>query len=219
MITQTRSRQSGDEHAQHPFASLSRTPRAYLVAPPPSSPLGDALPHVDWSDAYAIGIPAGASRRDPEEWADAVFHAPPVWIQVLFGVRELLVRAVGIERGGAHVFDIVSRTADEVVLGVDQSHLGFRACVLVERHRVVVTTVVQFHNRRGVAYFALVRRVHTLIVRSMLARAARALADPAMKAADSCAGANTYQPHPDSSCTSADLPQRAPSNGAQPQEN
>jgi len=190
-----------------------------LVPPPPSPLLADALPHADWSDAYAVHIPTEAPARDPQEWADAVFHAPPVWIQVLFGVRELLVRAVGIERAGEHVFDTVSRTADEVVLGVDQSHLGFRASVLVERDRVVVTTIVKFHNRRGAAYFAIVRRLHPLIVRSMLARAARALADPAIKAADSCAGASTYQPHPDSSCASADLPQRAPSNGARTQEN
>ena len=65
---------------------------------------------------------------------------------------------------------------DEVLLGADQSHLGFRASVLVERDRVVLSTVVELHNRRGRAYFALVRRLHPLVVRGMLARAAKKMA-------------------------------------------
>ncbi len=206
------------EHARHPFARQSRPPRAYGVPPPNSPLLADALPDADWSDAYAVEIPEEASRRDPQEWADAVFHAPPRWIQLLFGVRELLVRTVGIERGGEHVFDTVSRTDDEVLLGVDQSHLGFRASVLVERDRVVVTTVVKLHNRRGAAYFAVVRTVHPLVVRSMLARAALALADPASGPSGGRSGASTYQPSSGFD-VSAGAPQGAPSDGARVQEN
>ncbi len=155
-----------------------RSPRPRPVSLPSSPLLANALPDADWSDAYAVLVPRAAPRRDAQEWADAAFHAPPRWIQVLFGVRELIVRAVGIERGGDAVFDTVSRTADEVLLGVDQSHLSFRASVLVEQDRVVLSTLVRVRNRRGAAYFALVRRVHPLIVRSMLARAARTLVRP-----------------------------------------
>ena len=81
-------------------------------------------------------------------------------------MRELLVRAVGIERGGRHVFKTVSRTDNEVLLGVDQAHLGFRASVLVEVDRVVVSTLVELRNRRGRAYFAIVRRLHPMVVRA-----------------------------------------------------
>ena len=212
-------RRQGAEHPPHPSARPSDSPRAYLVPRPTSRLLADALPCFDWSDAYAVDIPADASRRDPKEWADAVFHAPPVWIQVLSGVRELLVRAVGIERADGHAFDTLSRTDDEVVLGVDQSHLRFRASVLVERHRVVVTTLVKLHNRRGAAYFSLVRRVHPLIVRSMLARAARAMADPTTKASDNCSGASTYEPHPGGFDITAGASPYAPTNEARTQEN
>jgi hypothetical protein len=138
--------------------------------------LAHALSRVDWSDAYAVHVPADARRRDPQEWVDAVFNDPPRSIRVLFGVRELLVRLVGIEQGGGHVFDTVARSADEVLIGVDQEHLGYRASVLVERDRVVLTTVVELHNRRGAAYFAIVRRLHPLVVRTMLARAAHEMA-------------------------------------------
>ncbi len=179
MTTQAQSRRSGVKHLQHRFVRRARSPRPCLVSLPRSPLLAHALPQTDWSDAYAVQVPRDAPRRNPQEWADAIFHAPPLWIKVLFGVRELLVRAVGIEQGGEHAFDTVSRTADEVLLGVDQRHLSFRASVLIERDRVVLTTLVQLRNRRGAAYFALVRRVHPIIVRSVLARAGRVMAGPA----------------------------------------
>jgi hypothetical protein len=45
----------------------------------------------------------------------------------------------------------------------------------VEATRVVLTTVVRRHNRRGRAYFALVRRIHPAVVAAMLTRAATRL--------------------------------------------
>ena len=136
--------------------------------------LAHALPLVDWSDAYAVEVPTGAPRRDPQEWADAVFRAPPPLVRVLFGARELLVRIVGIERGGRHVFDTVSLAADEVLLGVDQAHLGFRASVLVEQ------AGRGDHGRRAAQpsrsrLLGARPRFHPFVVRAMLARAARSM--------------------------------------------
>lgn len=71
----------------------------YAVAVPSTPLLAHALPYVDWSDAYTVMVPSGPARH-PQEWADAVFHSPPFWIRVLFGVREVVVPMLGIERGG-----------------------------------------------------------------------------------------------------------------------
>ena len=150
--------------------------QTYPVAVLSTPLLVHALRHVDWSDAYAVIVPSRPQQQHPQDWADAIFHAPPVWIRALFGVREALVRLIGIEPGGRHVFDTVSWRPDEVLLGVDQGHLGFRASVLVEPGRVVVSTVVEVRSRRGAAYSALVRRIHPFVVRSMLGRAARTMA-------------------------------------------
>jgi Protein of unknown function (DUF2867) len=153
-----------------------RPARVHEVPLPTTKLLARALPRVDWSDAFALRIPSGAAYHDPQEWADAIFHGPPAWIRVLFVVREAAVRVAGIEPGGRHVFGIVEWSPDEVLLGTDQGHLGFRASVLVEPGRVVLSTVVQLNNGRGRAYSALVRRIHPWVVRSMLGRAARTLA-------------------------------------------
>jgi hypothetical protein len=162
-------------NTQSRFAPRSSRHDAFAVPVPTTPLLADALPRVDWSDAYAVMTPSDRQHH-PQEWADAIFHAPPFWIRVLFGVREAAVRMVGIERGGSHVFDTVSSLRGEVLLGIDQDHLGFRASVLVEPRRVVLSTVVEVHNRRGRAYSAIVRRVHPFVVRGMMARAARKMA-------------------------------------------
>lgn len=142
------------------------------AVPVPGTPLlAEALPHVDWADAYAVGRPDG-SPSDPQVWADAVFRSAPVWVGALLVARESLVRLVGIDRAGRQAFDPVARTDDEVLLGIDQSHLDFRASVLCEPERVVVSTVVHLHNRRGRFYSLIVRRAHPTVVRAMLRRAA-----------------------------------------------
>jgi hypothetical protein len=148
--------------------------RARAVPVPATPLLGDALPRVDWTDAYAVPRRPG-TPTDPQAWADAAFRTPPLWVMVAVGVREALVGLVGIDRGGSSSFDTVRRGPDEVLLGTDERHLDFRASVLVEPDRVVLSTVVQVHNARGRAYSALVRRVHPVVVRAMLTRAARLL--------------------------------------------
>ncbi len=140
----------------------------------PDTPLlAIALTNATWSDAYAAFVPIGAEGRDPQEWADKIFRAPSWPVRALIGVRQLAVRAVGIEPGSSHAFDTLARTPNEVLLGTDQKHLSFRASVLVEVDRVVVSTVVQVHNHRGRAYFAIVCRIHPWVVRRMLARATK----------------------------------------------
>jgi len=163
-------RRDAEPHQLH-LVEPAKPGRVYAIPLPTTPLLTGALPYVDWSDAYAVFTPGGAPRHDPQEWADAIFHGPPLWIRALFGLREVLVRLMGIERGGSHVFATVDWRPDEVLLGTDQGHLGFRASVLVEPDRVVLSTVVRLHNRRGRAYSALVRRIHPVVVRGMLSRA------------------------------------------------
>jgi hypothetical protein len=152
-----------------------RRPGRVVAVEVPGTPLlARALPHVTWSDAYAVSLPAG-HHADPHAWAGAVFRGPPPWLRLLFGLREIAVRAVGIEPADGHTFDTVDWRPDEVLLGSDQRHLDFRASVLVTRDRLVVSTVVDVHNRRGRAYSAVVRPLHPFVVRRLLARAARTM--------------------------------------------
>ena len=74
------------------------------------------------------------------------------------------------------IFNIYETTDRELVLGIDDRHLDVRVSVLTvpsERARsYVVSTVVHIHNRLGRLYMAPVGRIHPLVVRAMMARAA-----------------------------------------------
>lgn len=148
--------------------------RARLVPVPDTPLLATALRRIDFADAQAVVARPGMPT-DPQVWADALFRDPPRVVVAALGLREALVGLVGIARGGGSSFDTVARRADEVLLGTDERHLDFRASVLREPDRVVLSTVVTLHNARGRAYFGLVRLVHPVIVRAMLARAAHRL--------------------------------------------
>ena len=158
----------------------TETPRARPAGPLRTPLLAGALPRVDWTDAQAVAVLPGMPL-DPQAWADALFRDPPRWVLTALGLRELLVGLVGIDRSGVGAFDTLTRTEDEVLLGADAHHLDFRASVRREPDRVVLTTVVQLHNRRGRVYSALVRPVHPVIVRAMLNRAARRLSGAARR--------------------------------------
>jgi hypothetical protein len=149
------------------LARWAARPRARATVPPAT----DVLPGADFVDAYAVRLRPGMPT-DPARWAAAVFDSPPGWVVALMAAREALVGLVGIERARRSVFAVHEQTATTAVLGADARHLDFRAVVTVEPTRVVLTTLVRRRNRRGRAYFALVRRIHPAVVTAMLTRAA-----------------------------------------------
>jgi hypothetical protein len=82
----------------------------------------------------------------------------------------------GRASGSVGFFPVLSRSENELVLGVDDRHLNFKVSVMLleaadSNFEVVVTTVVHCHNRLGRAYLTLIRPFHVLVVRSNLNRA------------------------------------------------
>ncbi|MFG3258688.1 DUF2867 domain-containing protein [Streptomyces sp. NPDC048172] len=125
-------------------------PRARAVDLPAEARLARAaFPRTDFQDAWQLEIQPGMPER-PEAWQ-------------------------GVLRGA---FPVLGRDHEdrEILLGKDARHLDFRASVLVADGRVTLGTVVRTHHAGGRLYFALVRRVHPLMVRLMLRRTHRRLA-------------------------------------------
>jgi hypothetical protein len=89
-------------------------------------------------------------------------------------------------------FPLIAREGGELMLGQDASGLDFRASILVEGDRVTLSTAVRTNRLSGRLYFALIRRFHPLITRTMLRRAYRRVAlaaPPAGERHKSAAGA------------------------------
>ncbi|WP_147918425.1 DUF2867 domain-containing protein [Ruania zhangjianzhongii] len=156
---------------------LSESPRARAAAIPVASLLAGTLPGVDWADAQSLEVLPGMPQ-DPQTWAEAIFRDWPRSPTVAAGGWHLVT---GIHRSGAGAAKTLAHSDDEVLLGARGRHLDLRASVRRESDRVVLTTTVQRRNPRGRARVALVRRLHPVLVRAMLNRAARRLSASAVK--------------------------------------
>jgi Protein of unknown function (DUF2867) len=158
------------------------------MAPIPST--APLLAGAGFADAYRLIVEG--PPLDAEAAAQRVFARTPRWIATLLALRNRLVALIGLKGTDDSAFDtsaskkgrrigffpVVSQTPDRLVMGFDDWHLDFRVVVDVltlaaERQQVVVTTLVRTHNIIGRVYLALIMPFHRIIVRTMLAQAAR----------------------------------------------
>ena len=163
------------------------------VALPTESAVARLYNAPDLADAYAVRLPDNAID-DPELLARFLFAHQAGWVAKLMGLRDALVARFGLKTakqlrtegsGGSRervdIFRIFTRSAHEIILGENDSHLDFRVSVLQQtrdtrdgRSRyLVLSTVVHCHNRLGRFYILAIAPFHRLVVRSTLRRAAR----------------------------------------------
>ena len=143
--------------------------------PPENSMISANFETVDYCDSYRIRKTTG---ENVEEITNKLFEAPkwPKWVQGLMKTRDFLVRPLGLktakETQSDKIFPVIARTENEMIMGIDDRHLNFRVSVLIDREKsyIHITTLVQYRNRLGKAYFLLVKPFHKMIVRSLLKR-------------------------------------------------
>jgi hypothetical protein len=165
------------------------TPKAYAVAAPSTGALAPLHAGADLLDAYAIGLPARATA-DLETLARAALGRQAWWIRALTRLRDGVMAPLGVKSSRAvgqaaaargpviGFFPVLSRSADELVLGEDDRHLDFRVALLLRPaeaggRELVAVTVVHCHNRLGRAYLAAIAPFHRVIVRASLEQAAK----------------------------------------------
>lgn len=166
--------------------------RVTPVPVPTGTSIARTYPSVHLADAYAVALPDGATA-DPERLARFLFSQQPAWIGKLLAIRDAIVAVFGLKTarhlhtlgangnpGRVGIFKVYGKSAAEIVLGEDDSHLDFRVSVLCEplasahgTRRLVVTTVVHCHNALGRIYLFLIAPFHRLVVQASLRRAAR----------------------------------------------
>ena len=146
---------------------------------------GNFLGRVDFTDTFSV-----TNHGDNlYEISNLIFNHPPKWISLLFSVRNKLVKLVGLKSeipkdhhtqfsigGYIGFFKIFSISDTQLVLGVDDTHLNFRAVILKTAeltHNVKVITLVQYHNSFGKFYMNVIKPFHRLVVKRMVKNAYR----------------------------------------------
>lgn len=138
----------------------------------------EEIPDPDFADIQIVAVPGDRPLVDDAAWwARQVFdvRSAPRWIRWLLGLRQFLVRLIGVARAGTGVFDVDAVRAGEALISEDDQHLDFRAAVGIdtENRLLRVTTAVRLHGRRGRLYWSFVRLLHGPVTRSMMERAVR----------------------------------------------
>ncbi|MCD9146331.1 DUF2867 domain-containing protein [Pseudophaeobacter flagellatus] len=123
----------------------------------------------DFIDCYA-----SSTDRPLEEAAERAFKFP-VWVSALMRLRNLLVTPFGLNTKVTSpqkvgFFPLVCRSDDELILGLDDSHLDFRISVLKQDGLIYFATWVRTKNRFGRLYLRLIMPFHVLIVRNAVKR-------------------------------------------------
>jgi hypothetical protein len=131
------------------------------------------LPKPDWATTTTVAVPDD-SAHDAAGWARAVFAvgSVPSWVKVMFGVREVVARLMGIPSGRG-AFTVREVRAGEALMDTDERHLRFVAGVQASDGLLHVTTAVRLKGWRGQLYFWPVRFLHDQITRSMMTAAVR----------------------------------------------
>jgi hypothetical protein len=157
---------------------------------PDDSALQPWLAGADFCDAYEA--PLITATLSPTEIFLRASSTTPRWVEELMAIRNRIVRLFGLKDVGAMktaarpadayqvgdrlgIFSIFSKTENELLLGIDDSHLDVRVSLLKSKRDgvpyYVLSTVVHVHNLLGRVYMAPVGRIHPFVVRSMMARA------------------------------------------------
>jgi hypothetical protein len=151
------------------------------IAPPAESRISDWYAGASLADSYAITLPPTAPR-DIDTLAALLFTDPPSWFTILLAIRDRIMPRLGVKASHALVadeqiafFPVLSRSPDEIVIGVDDSHLDFRGSVLLRwpERVLMLTTAVRCHNLLGRAYLAVILPFHVLVAKSLLGRLRR----------------------------------------------
>ena len=142
-----------------------------------------SLPGCDFADAFSVTVPR--TDLDARLLSADFFSTPPAWAGALMDARNAVMGRLGykaprIRKG----FPVLRESTTEVVSGLDDRHLDFRALMKIEPvgtgdSRITLTTAVATHNRIGRAYLALIMPFHKLIVRSMVQQMAQRLVQSA----------------------------------------
>ncbi len=158
---------------------------------PEESALRTLLPEAYFFDAWRA--PLNGVTLTPAGIFLQTVKATPAWVTKLMALRNLIVRQLGLKDVGPMtvptdkpagdyrigdrlgIFSVFGNTENELLLGIDDRHLDVRVSVLKQGGELAsytVSTVVKVHNWLGRAYMLPVGRIHPLVVKALMRRAA-----------------------------------------------
>jgi hypothetical protein len=167
---------------------LERKARVRRTTSPAESVIAGWYENASLLDSYSIDLSL-SKQHSMRELANRTVGDPPGWVKALLAMRDAMVTPFGVKTSGdvrasrannerVDFFPVQWESKDEIVLGEDDRHLDFRLSLLRRNSptgtQLIATTVVHSHNAFGLTYLNVIRPFHHLVIRTTLARFARA---------------------------------------------
>lgn len=114
----------------------------------------------DYMDKFSNKVHI-ARQVSAKEFSEQFFSAPR-WITALMQLRNAIVKPLGL-KGENNLSDLVTIESDNIaIINKNDKHLDLVIVLATERigndsNRISVSTKVQFNNRMGKFYFAIIR--------------------------------------------------------------
>lgn len=151
---------------------------------PKTSCIANFITTINYEDTYAVALQK--SEISIENIYLNIFAHSPQWITNMLEIKNKIVKPFGIKTDSeemtkenlkigekAGTFNIYAITDNEIIAGDDDAHLNFRVSVLKSDKTLTISTLVQYNNRFGRAYFFIVKLFHKAIVQSLLKNAVK----------------------------------------------
>ena len=113
---------------------------------------------ADYHDTFVLKSRKPAEQIIPKELIKKIFNHSPAWLNFLMKVRNILVKPLGLETGK------VLKTEDCIIEDTDKHLLFYVSIAKIGNDLIDITTVVQYHNTLGKAYFFFIKPFHKMIV-------------------------------------------------------
>lgn len=153
---------------------------------PESSLLRQYLP-ADHTDAFRLTADRDIDAS-PDDMMAGLWLDMPGWVNVMFKLRNFLVKLVGLEGSGGSLeelekcirtggvyrsVEVPVKSEQETVMIMWDKHLDAYFSILkTDDRNIYVNTLVRYNNKLGKAYFFFIRPFHGLIMRVALKRIA-----------------------------------------------
>jgi hypothetical protein len=152
---------------------------------------------ADYVETYAVVVPAH-SQLIPDNLLITLWTDFPEWLQMLFKLRDWLVKPFGLKAGNAgknfkqkfeeairtgsplDLMSVPAKTANETIIRLTDRHLTAELSVHNEKLndnklKINIITLVHYHNTLGKIYFFFVRPFHKIIVKVITKRSIKRL--------------------------------------------
>lgn len=163
--------------------------KSFATTMPEESLILQFIP-ADYIDAFGCKVMGSKKNLYADELMLHFWMMKPLWVNLLFKLRNILVRPFGLATGDDNerienlkeiiragsgtvgIMSVVGKSENELTVLMRDKHLDAYISIIVlnktDYEQAIVSTLVNYNNSLGKIYFFFIKPFHKIVVKSML---------------------------------------------------